>query len=154
MNPGEITVQITKSLDDVKRQVEGKLATQYLDDELLKREILDWASAQSLREALSNFMTRRDSAAGLQTLALFAWWRDELPTLTAKITVASVGNTIKSAWSGLISNYLQPILTLIHQQLWALLATLLTVKEWSVSGDAGVSILGLQGTAKIEITFT
>ena len=153
MNPEEIKDRIVKALDEVERQVKQDFGNQYWDDDALKCEILEWASAHSLREALSNFMTRRDSSAGLQALTLFAWWRDELPVLTPKITAASVGNAIKTTWSGLI-NYLQPILTLIHQQLWTLLSSLLTVKEWSLTGGAGAGVLGLTGNVEIEITFT
>ena len=153
MNPEEIKRQITNQLDDVERQVEQHFAAQDKVDEDLKSKLLGWASARPLRDAITRFMDCRESSAGLHTLALFAWWRDELPVLTTKITTSSIATSVLTAWSGL-TGLLQPILTSINQGLWTLLATLLTVKEWSVSGDAGVSILGLKGTAKIEITFT
>jgi hypothetical protein len=57
-----------------------------------------------------------------------------------------------AAWAGL-SAYLKTILQKISSQLWQLLARLLTLKEWSVAGSAGVSLFGLGGNAQIQLTF-
>jgi hypothetical protein len=41
----------------------------------------------------------------------------------------------------------------LGQSLWQLISKLITPKEWAISGEAGVNILGLQGTVTLEVTF-
>lgn len=153
MKAEEIKNEITNSLDEVKRQVEENLDAQDQVEELLKRELVAWASARALREALSNLMTQPDSSTGLRTVALFAWWRDALPVITSKFPASSIGGTIQNAWSSFTTT-LQQVLNLINKGLWALLSTLLTVKEWSLTGGVGAGVMGLTGNVEIEITFT
>ena len=50
-------------------------------------------------------------------------------------------------------SYLQPIMQAISMDLWQLVSQLLTVQEWSMNGDMGVSLFGLPGTAGITLTF-
>ena len=155
MNPEQIKTEIINALDEVKNLVsDARRQKLHSIDEQLFREIESWASSKPLREALPILLANPNSSQGLQTMTLFSWWRDQLAVLTAKINV-STGATaagVKAAWAGL-AGILQPILASIHQGLWAMLSAILTVKEWAVSGDAGVHILGLAGNVKIEITF-
>ena len=155
MNPEQIKTEIINALDQVNHLVSETCGPrQYSMDGQLFGEIQSWASSKPLREALPILLANPNSSQGLQTMTLFSWWRDQLAVLTAKINV-STGATaagVKAAWAGL-AGILQPILTSIHQGLWAMLSAILTVKEWAVSGDAGVHILGLAGNVKIEITF-
>jgi hypothetical protein len=84
MNPEEIKNRIIQGLDEIERQVEENFTARDQLDEALSRAVQQWASARALRDAITHFMDRRESSAGLHTLALFNWWRDELPALTAK----------------------------------------------------------------------
>ncbi len=52
-----------------------------------------------------------------------------------------------------LKNLIRPKLKAISSRLWALLSNLLTPKEWTISGDTGVSLLGLQGSVGLSITF-
>ena len=152
MNAEEIKDGITNALDDVKRRVEENLDAHDQVEELLRRELREWASARALREALSNLMDQPDSSTGLRTMALFAWWRDTLPVITSKFPASSIGGTIQNAWSSFTTT-LQQVLNVINKGLWALLSTLLKVKEWALTGGVGTNVMGFTGNVEIEITF-
>lgn len=68
------------------------------------------------------------------------------------VSMQTISQTVSTAWNNL-KNYLQSIFQSISQHLWQLISQLLTFKEWSVSGDAGVNVFGLTGTAKVELKF-
>lgn len=67
-------------------------------------------------------------------------------------SIQAISQAISATWNNL-KNYLQSIFQSVSQNLWQLISQLLTFKEWSISGDAGVNAFGLTGTVKVELKF-
>lgn len=54
--------------------------------------------------------------------------------------------------NSIVKSVLNKIKTL-SSRLWQLLSQLLSLKEWSISGDAGINMLGLSGRVTLQLKF-
>jgi hypothetical protein len=74
----------------------------------------------------------------------------ETSILQARLThVGAVGARLTN-W---IQSHLLPLIQSIWSHLWQVISRMLNPKEWTVSGEAGVNLLGLQGNVGLSITF-
>ena len=90
--------------------------------------------------------------AALQALSALGALSAQLDYYDARAALPTVAQAVASAWAGL-GPYLKTILGKVSSQLWQLVARLLKLKEWSVTGSAGVALFGLAGNAQIQLTF-
>lgn len=151
MNTQDIKNCIKADLDKVKTLLFEGIINVFQDGNLIP-EIRVWAEAEPLRETIMALNSNSGSTRALQAMSLLNWWRAQFNTLTAQVTAGAAGAQISAVWNGVV-NTVQSLLNSITSGFWSLLTQLLTVKEWSVAGDAGVNLLGLQGTVKVEVTF-
>ncbi|SMO77055.1 hypothetical protein SAMN06264867_108170 [Halorubrum cibi] len=68
--------------------------------------------------------------------------------------------TLRSSFAGSISSKIKSVfgwvkntLSSISSRLWSLVSSHTSLREWSVTGGAGVSMFGLQGNADLSLTF-
>jgi len=65
---------------------------------------------------------------------------------------ASKGVQSPFAWSHMWKGLLKKIKS-VSTHLWQLVSSLLKLKEWSVSGNAGINVFGLSGGVTLQLTF-
>jgi len=115
------------------------------------------AKIEDFQLAIDEMITAEDKAKpAAQAFAALSAINAQLAYLDARlnymVSMQTISQTVGAAWNNL-KNYLQSIFQSVSQHLWQLISQVLTFKEWSVSGDAGVNVFGLTGTAKIELKF-
>lgn len=71
-------------------------------------------------------------------------------TGSVKGKVANAANTV----AGWLKNLEQKIRNNIGNRLWNLVSSYVNLDSWSIYGDAGVNLLGLQGNVGIQVNFT
>lgn len=113
--------------------------------------------ARSVSNRIARTMTRLgnclDSAEALEVekrnvlACLF-----DLSALHTKASALTVRQAFRAVW-GPVYKRLEKLIRGISSQLWSLISRVFNLAEWKISGDAGVTLLGLSGTVKIELTF-
>jgi hypothetical protein len=145
----DLAVMINKS-DEFFNQYNHDLALLGQDNSIKQKAVEVQTSVNMLVET-------KQSSAAVQALASLGALNAQLSKLTAlfnlQSTVQQVGQAVSSAWNNL-QTYLQSLVQSLSTQLLQLISSMFTPTEWSVSGDTGVNLFGLSGTAGIEITFS
>lgn len=100
--------------------------------ETADREIRELVAGISLYDALLDQVDRQAAVAKLRGLA------ETTGDLLGRVQL----------WLAAMKNWLKGV----ARQLWALLARLMTPKEWTLKGEAGTGVLGLANVG-VEITF-
>ncbi|OYR57460.1 hypothetical protein [Halorubrum halodurans] len=72
-------------------------------------------------------------------------------TLQSLVT-GSISGKAKSKIKS-VFGWIRNTLSSISSRLWSLVSSHTSLREWSVTGGAGVSMFGLQGTADVSLTF-
>lgn len=90
-------------------------------------------------------MTRLEAAADR--------FDSQLSTANQVFNFTSAAKSVYKKVKNWIKKKLKPIIKNISNQLWKLIKKLKNLENWTLSGDLGASVLGLQGTAGIALTF-
>jgi hypothetical protein len=154
--PQELKEMIERDLEnlisEVSRFVETQRLSRFVEDIPLPAKVEDVHSA--VDELVNNLETRPEAA--VRAITSVGALDAELAYLDARIArlanLQQIQQAVSNAWNN-IKTYLQPIIQSISQHLWQLIAQLLTLKEWSISGNAGVNAFGLTGTVQLQLTF-
>ena len=156
----ELKQQLHDDLEELRERLR-----QYVQETELGREVAG-ESGQVRFEATINDVHEAVEAmrepdepsqqAALEAVAALGSLNAQLSYFDARaalqLTVQPMVQAAVNAWNGL-AGYLKSILQKLSSQLWQLVSKLLKLKEWSVSGSAGMSLFGLAGTAQIQLTF-
>lgn len=100
--------------------------------------------AEGLTRALFS-VTRLDAAADA--------FDTQLSVANRVFSFSGAAKTVYKKVKNWITKKLKPVIKNISNQLWKLLKKVKNLKEWTLSGDLGVGVLGLHGSAGIALTF-
>ncbi len=160
MEPIVLQEMIKHDLDEMIGRINEFIHSNNLDQLQLQQDIPVWLKADDVLQSVERLVTAEDqesrSSAALYAVASLGALNAQLSLLTAHFNLPGVtqqvGQAVTNAWNNLQS-YLQNLIQSISAHLWQLISSLLTLKEWSVSGNAGVNLFGLAGTIQVELTF-
>jgi restriction endonuclease len=159
MNPDNLQEMITNDLHEMNARIDelyGKIDREFhalIQDIPIKNKVED---TQTAINSLVKAKPEERSTTAMHAIASLGALNSQLDYLTARLNLPDVarkvGQKATNHWNNLQS-YLQKLIHSIAGHLWQLISSLMTPKEWSLSGDTGVNLFGLSGTAGIQITF-
>ncbi|MFC5278168.1 hypothetical protein ACFPM1_05245 [Halorubrum rubrum] len=89
-----------------------------------------------------------DGAVSIREAAYATQLCSQRLTMLRSSVTASVGSRLKNLFG-----WLKNVISSVSAKLWTLVSSHTSLREWSVTGGAGVSMFGLQGNADLSLTF-
>ena len=159
MNPDKLQEMIHHDLDEINGKIQEFYENIDRDTHALIQDIPISDKIEDVRESVQSLATAKPeehSTLAMRAIASLGALNSQVDYLTARFQLPSVaqkiGKQVANSWDSLHS-YLEKVIHSISTHLWQLISNLLTVQNWSVSGNAGVNLFGLSGNAEIQITF-
>ena len=95
----------------------------------------------------------QDARSAIMSVAAFdAQLAAILSQVNIKGAAQHIAQKAVTSLNALISN-IRTIVQSIAPQLWKLISKMINASEWSISGEIGTNLFGLQGSVQLEITF-
>ena len=159
MDTNRLQEMISNDLGEVKAQIDELHKNIDREFHALIKDIPVMDKVEDLQSSIKSLIEadpEQRSAAAMRAIASLGALSSQVDYLTARLNLpsvtAQVGQKATNHWNS-VQTYLQKLIHSLSGLLWQLISNLLTPKEWSIAGDAGVNLFGLSGTAQIQITF-